>query len=247
MAFSGVYQIINQVNNKHYIGSSVDIKKRWAQHKSRLKSGTHGNQHLQRAWQKYGEKNFEFEIICSCAEDETIELEQFFLDTRHPEYNIAQCAETPFLGMYHTDEARRKMSESGKGHIVSAETRRKISETHKNPSEETRRKISEAGKGRVPWNKGKNLPPLSAETRRKLSEAHKGKHPSEETRRKMSEAQMDKKNSCWINFTEEELEKMRELRESGATYGEIAKLFDVSPQTITRRIKEVSIEEKITH
>ena len=41
----------------------------------------------------------------------------------------------------------------GKHH--SAETRRKMSESHKNISEETRRKISEAMKGRTPWNKGR--------------------------------------------------------------------------------------------
>lgn len=79
----------------------------------------------------------------------------------------------------HTNEARRKISEASKGHVVTAEMRNKISEAnggvnngmygrhhedtsvcislgfqgHKH-SEETRRKMSEKAKGRIPWNKG---------------------------------------------------------------------------------------------
>jgi len=63
MLNSGVYQIINLVNGKCYIGSSVNIKKRWAEHIANLQRGTHHCQHLQRAWNKYGESNFDFEMI----------------------------------------------------------------------------------------------------------------------------------------------------------------------------------------
>lgn len=62
-----------------------------------------------------------------------------------------------------TEETRRKMSESHKGHTV---------------SEETRCKISEANKGRT----------FSEESRIKMSESRKGRTFSEESRRKMSEA-----------------------------------------------------------
>jgi hypothetical protein len=48
----------------------------------------------------------------------------------------------------------------------SEETKRKMSEAHKNPSEETRQKLSKAGKGKV----------HSEETKRKISEA--GKKPT---------------------------------------------------------------------
>ena len=64
-------------------------------------------------------------------------------------------------GRKHSEEARRKISEAGKGRVPWNKG--------KTLSEETRRKISEAGKGRVPWNKGKTL---SEETRRKLSESN---------------------------------------------------------------------------
>ena len=151
---AGVYQIVNTINGKKYVGSSVNIERRWAEHKSKLNTVEHSNPHLQNAWQKYGEENFEFEIICSCLNDKTLEFEQFFLDARHPEYNVAKDAKAPMLGRHHTEEARKKNSEAHKGtknpsygRHPSAETKRKMSEANKNPSEETRRKISEAKRG----------------------------------------------------------------------------------------------------
>ena len=92
--------------------------------------------------------------------------------------------------------------EGASGAIRSEETRKKLSEAHKNPSKETRRKIGEAQKGKIiseetrikmsESHKGENHyfygKTHSDETKRKLSEANKGKTLSEETRIKMSEA-----------------------------------------------------------
>lgn len=58
----GIYKITNVSNNKIYIGSSVDIPKRWKQHISELNRNKHNNKHLQRAWNFYGEEKFIFEI-----------------------------------------------------------------------------------------------------------------------------------------------------------------------------------------
>lgn len=81
-----------------------------------------------------------------------------------------------------SDETRRKMSESLKGHKCNAETKRKISDANKGKirSEEQRNNISTSLKGRT----------LSEEHRRKIGEASKGRKYtlSEETRKKMSEA-----------------------------------------------------------
>ena len=81
-----------------------------------------------------------------------------------------------------SDETRRKMSESLKGHKCNEETKRKISDANKGKirSEEQRNNISTSLKGRS----------LSEEHRRKIGEASKGrKHTiSEETRKKMSES-----------------------------------------------------------
>lgn len=79
------------------------------------------------------------------------------------------------------------MSEARKGTHASAETKRKLSGSHKglmvgekhwhygkHCSDEVKKKISEANKGKVSPRKGAHL---SAETRRKISEAHKGRIP----------------------------------------------------------------------
>jgi len=60
---SGIYKIINVVNNKFYIGSSVDLRKRKSKHFSELRHNKHNNKHLQRAWDKYGEASFVFVVV----------------------------------------------------------------------------------------------------------------------------------------------------------------------------------------
>lgn len=106
-----------------------------------------------------------------------------------------------WYGKHHSEESRRKMSESSKGRTFSADTRRKISEAMKGKvrSEDTCRKLSEAMKEK---NKGKHL---SDETRKKMSESRKGdknpfygKNHSDETRKKMSESRKgQRKGMTW--------------------------------------------------
>lgn len=63
MKKSGIYQILNLINQKCYIGSSKDISHRWCDHKRQLRSNKHGNKHLQNAWNKDGENMFIFHIL----------------------------------------------------------------------------------------------------------------------------------------------------------------------------------------
>jgi hypothetical protein len=47
---TGIYKILNIVNNKFYVGSASSnggFKKRWNEHKSGLRNGCHPNKHLQ--------------------------------------------------------------------------------------------------------------------------------------------------------------------------------------------------------
>jgi hypothetical protein len=118
-----------------------------------------------------------------------IEREQHYLDELDPYFNTCKVAGSA-LGVKHSKETRRKLSEAHKGKKRgphSEETRRKISKANKGKkcSEETRRKLSEAKKGKK----------LSKEARRKIGEAKKGKKRgplSQEHRRKLSEACKDK-------------------------------------------------------
>lgn len=62
----GIYIIINNVNQKYYIGKSENIDVRWYNHIYELNHDTHPNTHLQNAWNLYGEGNFTFDILYEC-------------------------------------------------------------------------------------------------------------------------------------------------------------------------------------
>jgi len=55
-----LYEIINKIDNKKYVGITTSIKRRWKEHKSELRGDRHHNPHLQAAWNKFGEINFNF-------------------------------------------------------------------------------------------------------------------------------------------------------------------------------------------
>jgi len=66
---SGIYKITNSDNGKVYIGQSVNVFKRVNIHRTNLRRGVHGNNHLQLSWNKYGEDSFQFEIVEFCEEE----------------------------------------------------------------------------------------------------------------------------------------------------------------------------------
>ena len=77
---SGIYCIKNNVNKKMYIGQSSDIYWRWTHHKSDLNHNRHHNNYLQNAWNKYGEKSFDFFILEECCLDQLDELEEEWIN-----------------------------------------------------------------------------------------------------------------------------------------------------------------------
>jgi len=88
---SGIYEIKNNINGKSYVGSAKDIKRRWRRHKYGLRHNEHENIILQRAWNKYGEENFSFNILEECSIEMLLALEQKYLNLK-PEYNIGMNA-----------------------------------------------------------------------------------------------------------------------------------------------------------
>lgn len=87
---SGIYFIKNKINNKIYIGSSIDLKRRISAHKYLLKNNKHYNLYLQRAWNKNTFKNFEFiifETFDDIAEKELREKEENYIKNFKSLYN----------------------------------------------------------------------------------------------------------------------------------------------------------------
>lgn len=84
---SGIYHINNRLDGKYYLGSSGDnrgIQRRLTKHLHCLRQNKHENSHLQRAFNKYGEKNFEFIGIMNVEKGENFDVEQYLLDTKKP-------------------------------------------------------------------------------------------------------------------------------------------------------------------
>lgn len=77
---TGIYSITNQENNKKYVGKSISIFNRFYQHKTRLRRKEHPNNYLQHAWDKYGEKNFVFEILEECSIEQLQEREIYWIN-----------------------------------------------------------------------------------------------------------------------------------------------------------------------
>ena len=187
----GIYMIQNKINNKMYIGQTVNIKERWKDHRAELRGGYHSNKHLQRSWDKYGEESFEFSILLECEESQLNTFEEYYifeLMTYDPwvGYNKTYGGD----GCRCTEETRKKMSEANKGENHpfygkhhTEETKIKLSEANKGKhhTEETKKKLSEANKGKT----------LSYETRKKMSKAHKSKISPDSSKRSKPVVQID--------------------------------------------------------
>lgn len=128
---SGIYYIKNLINNKLYIGQSIDVYGRLSRHKTDLRGGR-DSKHLQKAYDKYGENNFEFKLLMECSEDDLDFLEKYYIkqwDTQNENcgYNLDGGGSKSRLM---SDKTRALMSVAQKGRVVSEETRRKLRENH---------------------------------------------------------------------------------------------------------------------
>ena len=75
-----IYKITNQKNGLVYIGQTVQtFKRRMRSHISHLQAGTHHNELLQRAYNKYGIDAFSFEIVETCDKDILDERERYWI------------------------------------------------------------------------------------------------------------------------------------------------------------------------
>lgn len=99
----GIYKIINVINNKFYVGSAVDLKRRKTRHFSELRTGKHNNRHLQAAWLKYGEQAFVFVVVEELTEDaDLLAAENVWLKEHVGKehcYNLGVDATAPMLGV----------------------------------------------------------------------------------------------------------------------------------------------------
>lgn len=237
--FAGVYCILNNVNKKIYIGSSIHIKRRISEHKRALLNNRHENSHLQRAWNKYGENNFEFEVLEKYDGNNINELrllEQYWMDwyksyERSRGYNIS------------------KYAEGSGGYIVSEETKQKISRALKGKpqSKEVRMQRSLNSVGKLNSFYGKRHTDVSKERMRKaklgskatekqllaLMKSRGSLYYTENSYQKLKEANSGE-NSATAKLTENDVIEILKLLKNGANYSEISQQFNISMAQICR-------------
>ena len=74
----GIYYL--KINNKFYIGQSIDIEHRFSNHLSELRNNHHYSQKLQNAFNEYGESNLTKGILEECDAKDLDEKEKFYID-----------------------------------------------------------------------------------------------------------------------------------------------------------------------
>lgn len=116
----GIYAIKNKLNNKMYIGSSIDIKKRWKQHKNLLKNNKHHSKKLQSAWNLSSAKNFEFKIIEETKIKNLLEKEDLYINKYNTFFNGYNMTEGVYK-FYKTHKKYRKKIRQEKYKIEYAE------------------------------------------------------------------------------------------------------------------------------
>lgn len=122
-----IYRITCLPTSRCYVGSTQDYLVRTASHLCDLRKGRHHNSRLQRAWNKYGEANFEFEELRTVESSERYEVEQEEIDRCPKVFNTSTAGEPPsFLGGIQSPEVRDRISRNRSGIPMSEETKEKL-------------------------------------------------------------------------------------------------------------------------
>jgi len=185
----GIYCYVDKKDNQIvYVGkdSHLDENRR---HKQHYQSCYYPFQQINKVLQN-NPNRYTYQVLVWNVEDqETLNaLEIQYIRQLNPKFNFTDGGEG-LLGFTHSEETKKKISESNKGKFVSKESRMKMSKSQKlrkreKHSAETRQKMRLASLGKKNHNYGK---PLTEETKRKLSESLKGRKVTDSHRKHLSE------------------------------------------------------------
>jgi len=130
---SGIYLWTNIINEKIYVGSSINLGNRFKDYfnYSHISNPKISNSNIHKALIKYGYSNFQLEIIEYCKIDNCIEREQYYIDLLQPEYNILKFASSS-KGYKHTKESIEKIRKHLKKHNAKKKYPVEITDTYSN-------------------------------------------------------------------------------------------------------------------
>lgn len=123
-----IYQIKNIINNKCYIGSTINYEKRKQKHLRLLRKNLHHCRHLQSSFNLYKENNFQFSIVEIISDPITLVYkEDWWIKKLNPEYNVIKSGILNHLGLKRSEETRRKISIALTGRHLDEITKKKLS------------------------------------------------------------------------------------------------------------------------
>ena len=179
LPISGIYKISNTKTGKIYIGSSVDINRRFREHKSQLIHNRHRNSYLQRSWNANGENSFEFSILEIVESAFLIEKEQYYLDlfksyNKTVGYNQSPTAGNTLgfrLTLLQKEKMRKPKSMEHRSALSKAKKGIKFSKTHLENLRSKVRRGKESNFYGISYMSGKTR---TQEVREKISKANSG-------------------------------------------------------------------------
>lgn len=110
----GIYQIKNTKNNKVYIGSSIDIDRRWKEHTKDLENNKHHSIKLQRSYNLTKDKSiFKFSIVEEVEDINKLrDREQYYINlynSYHVGYNCCSKADNPYYSLTNNKKINKKI------------------------------------------------------------------------------------------------------------------------------------------
>ncbi len=217
----GVYQILNTINGKVYIGSTKYFNTRWKQHLAMLKAGSHHSILLQRSWGKYGSSAFKFSIIENVSlRGELLSREQRYLDwvfENKVSLNICKIAGST-IGYKHSPTARERMSRIQKKYWSDNPDKKKTGSEHHNSGKQTQQHVKEIISATHTGEKNINYGKIFTEDEK------------ENLRRKVSGELCGKAKLTWDQVRE--MRERYQKKDNEDTYATLAENYNVACGTI---------------
>lgn len=148
---SGVYVFLHRASGMVYVGSAVNMKKRYNEYL--FKARTDGETIFYRALREFGIDSFDFEVIQECPKEQLLERERFWIAFFGSATVDGFNTRTNPIATYDTkisEATRARMRAAKVGHAPSFEARSKGGKAHKGKkkSPESVAKVAAALRGR---------------------------------------------------------------------------------------------------
>lgn len=255
---SGIYAIRHIESGKLYLGSAINIRNRWKEHRKDLKRARHHCQHLQNAWRKHGPDSFVFEILELVADKANlIAREQSWIDQtpRRTRYNTSPTAGSP-LGTKHTPETRAKHSHKSNARWADPAYRANVTAAMSTAEYYAKQSAASLSQWQTPGMRARRSAIIKLlwadpEYRAKMFAAKKARWTDPEYRAKQSAARRanwadpanrakrlasTKRGAANKNakLTDDDVREIRSLAATGCTHKQISRIKGVSRPTIDR-------------